>query len=105
MILSKIGGAAGIDAIFDDSDPIDVEATNDRPARGAGRKGRAGDAWLGEQKIAKLGGALAADLLVRHYGDGCELVGHDRQHTLLWRGRDRRWRCLRRAVAVCARNR
>ena len=33
--------------------------------------------------------AGAADFLVRHHRDGCELIGHDGQHALLGRGRDR----------------
>ncbi|MGY4446750.1 hypothetical protein ACVWZR_001410 [Bradyrhizobium sp. i1.3.1] len=63
-------------------------------------KKKAGDAGLGEQEIAELAAALAADLLVRHHGDGGELVGDDWQHALLGRG-GRRWRrrrCFRRAL-------
>ena len=78
MVFAEIGGAASVDAVFEDADAIDVEAADDRPARGAGREGRAGNAGLGEQEIAKLGGALAADFFVRHHGDGCELIGDDR---------------------------
>ncbi len=86
MVFAKIGGAASVVAVFDDADAIDVEAPDDRPARGARREAGAGDAGLGEQEIAKLGGALAADFLVRHNRDGRELVGDDRQHALLRRG-------------------
>ena len=78
MVLAEIGGAAGAGAVFDDADAIDVEAADDRPARGARREAGAGNAGLGEQEIAELGAALAADFLVRHDGDGCELIGHDR---------------------------
>ena len=54
MIFAEIGGAAGAGAVFDDADAVDVEAADDRPARGARRKAGAGDAGLGEQEIAKL---------------------------------------------------
>ena len=92
MVFAKIGSAASVDAVFDDADAIDVEAADDRPARSARRKGGAGNAGLGKEEIAKLGGALAADLLVRHHRDGCKLVGHDGQHALLRRGSGRRRR-------------
>ena len=85
MVLAKIGSAASVGAVFDDADAVDVEAADDRPAR-RGAKLRAGDAGLREQEIAKLGGALAADFLVRHHGDGRKLIGDDGQHALLRRG-------------------
>ena len=90
MILAEVGGAAAAGAVFDDADAIDVEAANDRPAGGARREAGAGDAGFGEQEIAERGGAGAAEFLVGHDGDGCELIGHDRQHALLGRGRGRR---------------
>ncbi|MGY3461027.1 hypothetical protein ACVWW5_006477 [Bradyrhizobium sp. LM3.4] len=83
MILAEVGGTTGIGAVLDDADAVDVETPDDRPAGGAGREARAGDARLGEQEIAELTAAFAADLLVRHDRDGGELVGHDRQHALL----------------------
>ena len=46
--------------------------------------------------------ALAADLLVRHHGDGGELIGDDRKHALLRRGSSRRWLRLWRALAIAA---
>ena len=67
-----------------------------------GREGRAGNAGFGEQEIAELGGARAADFLVRHHGDGCELVGHDRKHALLRCGSSRRRLWLWRALAIAA---
>ena len=45
---------------------------------------------------------MAADFLVRHHGDGRELIGHDGQHALLGRGGDGRRLRLRRALAVAA---
>ncbi len=78
MVFAEIGSAAGVGAVFEDADAIDVETPDDRPARGAGREGGAGNAGFGEQEIAELGGALAADFLVRHHRDGRKLIGHDR---------------------------
>ena len=46
MVLAQVGRAIGADAVFLDAHAIDVEAANDRPAGGAGRKARAGDAGL-----------------------------------------------------------
>jgi hypothetical protein len=100
MIFTEIGGAAAVGAVFDDSDAIDIETPDDRPAGGPRRKARTGNAGLGKQEIAELGAALATDFLVRYYGDGCELIGHDRQHALLGRGSDRCRLRLRRALAV-----
>ena len=57
MVFAKIGSAASVGAVFDDADAVDVEAADDRPARSAGCEAGAGDAGLGEQEIAKLGGA------------------------------------------------
>ena len=102
MVFAQIGDAAGVGAVFEDADAIDVEAANDRPARGARRKGRAGNAGLGKQEIAQLGGALAANFVVRHHGDRCELIGDDRQHTLLGGSCDRRGLRFCRAFAVLA---
>ena len=95
VILAEIGSAAGIGAVLDDADAIDVEPPDDRPAGSAGREARAGDAGFGEQEIAELAAARAPDLVVRHHGDGRELVGHDRQHALLGRGWRGSWRLLR----------
>ena len=39
MVFAEIGGAASVGAVLDDADAIDVEAPDDRPARGAGREG------------------------------------------------------------------
>ena len=102
MIFAEIGDAAAADAVLDNADAIDVEAAHDRPARRARRKARSGDAGLGEQEIAERGAAAAADLLVRHDGDGGELVGDDRQHALLGHGRDGRGLRLRRRLPVLA---
>ena len=112
MVFAKIGSAAGVDAIFGDADAIDVETSNDRPARGARRKGRAGNTGLGKEEIAELGSAVAANFLVRHHGDGRKLIRDDGQHALLRRGSSRcglwlparargcgRARCGRRAPA------
>src|SRR3977135_2222252 len=104
MVLAEIGGAASVVAVFDDTDAIDVETPDDRPARGARRKGGAGNAGLGKEEVAKLGSALAANFLVRHHGDGCKLIGHDRQDALLRRGGDRRWLRLRRRLAIAPGN-
>src|SRR5262249_56218140 len=57
MILAKIRDAAAARPILDNADAIDVEAADDRPARGAGRKARPGDAGLGEQHVAEPGAA------------------------------------------------
>jgi hypothetical protein len=107
MVFAKIGRAAGVGAIFRNADAVDVEAADDRPARGARRKGRTGDAGFGKQEIAKLGRALSANFLVRHHRDGRKLICDDRQHALLRRGSLRRGRgrrrCgFRRALAVAA---
>src|SRR5882672_4234029 len=102
MVFAEIGGAASIGAVFEDTDAIDVETPDDRPARGARRKGGAGNAGLGKQEIAKLGGALAANFLVRYDGDGCKLICHDREHALLGSGCDRRRLRLRRRLTIAA---
>src|SRR5882672_1822094 len=104
MVFAEIGGAASIGAVFEYADAIDVETPDDRPARGPRRKGGAGNAGLGKQEIAKLGGALTANLFVRHHGDRCKLIGHDREHALLRRGRDRGWLWphLRRRLTIAA---
>ena len=67
-----------------------------------GGEGGAGNAGFGEQEIAELGGARAADFLVRHHGDGCELVRNDGKHALLKCGSSRRWLRLWRALAIAA---
>ena len=92
MVFAKIGHAAAADAVFDNTDPVDVEAADDRPAGRARRKARSGHAGLGEQQIAERRLAAAADFLVRHHGDGGELIGDHRQDALLRRlfGGDRR---------------
>jgi hypothetical protein len=102
MVFAEIGGAASVGAVLDDADAIDVEAPDDRPARGTGREAGAGDAGLGKQEIAELGGALAADFLVGHDGHGRELIRHDRQHALLGRGGDRCGLRLCRRLPVLA---
>src|SRR3954454_17124355 len=106
MVLAEIGRAAGGQAVLDNADAVDVETADDRPARSAGRKLRAGDAGFGEQKVAQSRAALTADFLVWHHGDGGELVGHDRQHAGLRRWRSRRGGRsglrLRRAFAIAA---
>ena len=79
VILAEIRRAVAADAVLDDADAIDVEAPDDRPARRARRKARAGDAGLGEQEIAERAAALPADFLVGQHGHGRELVGHDGQ--------------------------
>ena len=92
MVLAEVGGAAGGGAVLDDADAVDVEAADDRTAGGARREGRTGNAGFGEQEVAELAAALAVDLLVRHHGDGGELIGDDRKHALLRRGSGGRWR-------------
>ena len=77
MIFAEIGGAVGADAVLLDAHAIDVEAADDRPAGGAGRKARSGDAGLLEQQIAEGRSAVAADFLVGHDCDGGELIGDD----------------------------
>ena len=44
----------------------------------------------------------AADFVVRHHGDRCELIGDDRQHARLRRCCDRRGLRLRRRLAIAA---
>ena len=44
MVFAEIGGAAGVVAVLHDADAIDVETPDDRPARGARRKGRSSNA-------------------------------------------------------------
>ena len=48
VVFAEVGHAAAAHAIIDDADAIDVEAADDRPARCAGRKARAGDARFRE---------------------------------------------------------
>src|ERR1051325_2587666 len=104
MILTEIGRAATRQAVLDDADAIDVKAADDRSARGPRRKARPGNAWFGKQEVAQRGTALTADFLVRHHGDGRELVCDDWQHAGLrrWRHRrgDGRGLRLRRAFAI-----
>src|SRR5258705_3137882 len=61
MVFAEIGGATSVVSVFEDTDAIDVETPDDRSARGARRKGGAGNAGLGKQQIAKLSGAVAAN--------------------------------------------
>ena len=63
VVFAEVGHAAAAHAVVDDADAIDVEAADDRPARCAGRKARAGDAGLGEQHVAQGRAGAALDLL------------------------------------------
>ena len=58
MILAEIGRAIGADAVFLDADAVDVETADDRPAGGAGREARAGNAGLAEQRSPSVAAPL-----------------------------------------------
>ena len=53
VVFAQVGRATAAHAIVDDADAVDVEAADDRPARCARRKARAGDAGFGEQHVAQ----------------------------------------------------
>src|SRR4051794_27014843 len=102
MILAEVGGTAAADAVVDDTDAVDVETPDDRPARRARREAGAGDAGFGEQEIAERGAACTANFLIRHDGHSRKLIRHDRQYALLGRdsgGRRRSFRCALTAAA------
>ena len=53
MVLAEIRSAAGVRAVLQDPDAVDVEPTDDRARRGIRREARSGDARLGEEEIAQ----------------------------------------------------